>query len=95
LFHGLYGLYRGKVETEPKEPSIDQHLFVEGLALAALEIEYDKFKLTNCQKLVLLLERMNDSDATQKLSRGLGRTISQKFDFVSQVRQKFADQFRF
>lgn len=95
LFHGLSGLYRSKLETEPKEPSIDQHLFVEGLALAALEVEYDKFKLTNCQKLILLLERMNDSEATQKLSRGLGRTISQKFDFVSQVRLKFGDQFKF
>jgi hypothetical protein len=95
IFHGLSALYRSKAEAEPREPSVDQHLFVEGLALAALEVDYDKFKLTHCQKLILLLERMNDSEATQKLSRGLGRTISQKFDFVGQVRVKFADQFKF
>jgi hypothetical protein len=96
LFHELCSLYKSKSGIhEAKEAAIDQHLFVEGLALVALEVEYDKFKLTHCQKLILLLERMNDSEATQKLSRYLGRTISKKFDIVSQIRLKFADQFKF
>lgn len=96
LFHELNNLYKSKVDcSELKEESIDQHLFIEGMALVALEVEYDKFKLTNSQKLILLLERMNDSDATQKLSRYLGRTISKKFDIVSQIRLRFADHFKF
>lgn len=96
LFHELSTLFKNKSSgSEPREAAIDQHLFVEGLTLVALEVEYEKFKLTNAQKLILLLERMNDSDATQKLSRYLGRTISKKFDIVSQVRQKFSEHFRF
>lgn len=96
LFHELSALYKSKGEgADQKEDAIDQHLFIEGLALVALEVDYEKFKLTNSQKLILLLERMNDSDATQKLSRCLGRTISKKFDIVSQIRQRFSDQFKF
>jgi hypothetical protein len=96
LFHELYALFKNKTDVgDQKEEAIDQHLFVEGLTLIAMEVEYEKFKLTNAQKLILLLERMNDSDATKKLSRYLGRTISNKFDIVSQVRQRFSEHFKF
>ena len=96
LFHELSSLFKNKAgSVETKEDVVDQHLFVEGLTLIALEVEYEKFKLTNAQKLILLLERMNDSDASQKLSRCLGRTISKRFDIVSQVRQKFSEHFKF
>lgn len=48
LFHELFSLFKNKTDhPESKEPAIDQHLFVEGLTLVALEIDYEKFKLTN------------------------------------------------
>ena len=97
LFHELYALFKTKSEhgADLKEEAIDQHLFVEGLTLLALEIDYSQFKLTNAQKLILLLDRMNDSDASKKISRRLGRTISKKFDIVSGVREKFGEHFKF
>lgn len=45
--------------------------------------------------MILLLERMNDSDGATKISREFGRTISQKLDIVSSIRTKFVELFKF
>jgi hypothetical protein len=55
LFHELYNLFKSKPESSDhignnKDQVIDQHLFIEGLTLVSLEVDYEKFKLTNCQK---------------------------------------------
>jgi len=41
---------------------IDEHLFVEALALTAFEVVYKNPEPSNFSKLVLLIEKMNHSD---------------------------------
>ena len=53
---------------------IDEHLFVEALALAAFEINYTDPQPTNAQKIILLMERLNHSEGPAKVQKAMGRT---------------------
>lgn len=53
-------------ETKEKEV-IDEHLFVETLALTALEVSYREPKPTDLEKIILLVERMNHSEGPAKV----------------------------
>jgi hypothetical protein len=46
---------------EQPENVIDEHLFVEALALAAFEIVYQNPQPNNIEKIILLMERLNHS----------------------------------
>jgi len=43
------------------EEYIDEHLFVEALALAAFEVVYRDPQPSEAEKIILLIERMNNS----------------------------------
>lgn len=43
------------------ENVIDEHLFIEALALTAFEIAYQNPQPSNCEKIILLMERLNHS----------------------------------
>jgi hypothetical protein len=53
----------GPVEKEV----IDEHLFVEALALTAFEVRYREPQPSNAEKIILLIERMNTSDGPAKI----------------------------
>lgn len=40
---------------------IDEHLFIESIALMSFELPYHNKKLTKAEKIVLLMEKMNNS----------------------------------
>lgn len=92
LYHELNILHDSKPTTvnrnDDKENSskttnvIDQHLFIECLAIIASHIEYPEHNLTNVQKLIILLQKMNDSENAMKVSVNLGSNHTSKFDFL-------------
>jgi hypothetical protein len=53
---------------------IDEHLFVEALALTAFEVKYRDPEPSNAEKIVLLIERMNTSEGPAKIQMSYGRT---------------------
>lgn len=46
---------------------IDEHLFVEALALTAFEIKYRDPQPSDAEKVVMLIERMNTSEGPAKV----------------------------
>lgn len=58
-----------KVDQKPKE-MIDEHLFVEALALTAFEISYmGQEKPSNAQRIILLMNKLNLSEGPAKIMR--------------------------
>lgn len=53
---------------------IDEHLFVEALALTAFEVKYREPQPSNAEKIVMLIERMNTSEGPAKVQLSYGRT---------------------
>lgn len=53
---------------------IDEHLFIEALALAAFQVVYKEPMPSNVEKIVLLLERMNYSEGPTKVQMAYGST---------------------
>ena len=52
---------------------IDEHLFVEALALAAFEIVYQNPQPSNAEKIILLMEKLQHSEGPAKVQRELGK----------------------
>ena len=53
---------------------IDEHLFIEALALAAFEVVYRAPSPSNIEKIILLMERMNHSEGPRKIQLQYGLT---------------------
>ena len=61
---------RSSVEFNGKKNQqsvIDEHLFIELIALISFEIPYHNQNLTKVEKIILLIERMNRSDGPNKV----------------------------
>lgn len=52
---------------------IDEHLFVEALALTAFEIQYQDPQPGNAEKIVLLMEKLNHSEGPQRVLKAVGK----------------------
>lgn len=63
-------------ETSSNSPKdlIDDHLFIEALALSAFEVVYRDPQPSNVQKIILLVERMNHSGGPKKIQMAYGIT---------------------
>lgn len=64
----------GGSDTSPDKEVIDEHLFVEALALTAFEIVYQDPQPTNAEKIILLMERLNHSEGPLRVQRAVGKT---------------------
>jgi len=53
---------------------VDEHLFVEALALTAFEIVYQDPQPSDAEKIILLMERLNHSTGPQKVQQAVGKT---------------------
>ena len=61
-------------EATNSKDIIDEHLFVEALALTAFEISYREPSPADVEKIILLLERMNHSEGPAKVQKAYGKT---------------------
>ena len=61
-------------ENSHAKDVIDEHLFVEALALTAFEISFKNPQPDSSEKIVLLMERMNHSGGPVKVQKAWGRT---------------------
>jgi hypothetical protein len=52
---------------------IDEHLFIESIALISFEIPYLNKNLTKVEKIILLIEKMNKSDGANKVQLRVGK----------------------
>ena len=53
--------------TQTEKDVIDEHLFVEALALIAFEVKYREPQPSNPEKITMLIERMNTSEGPSKV----------------------------
>jgi hypothetical protein len=71
---------------------IDQHLFIESIALCAFEMQYSDPQPTNIEKICYLLERMNQSDGPSIVQKSQGLTRSPSgasWDILFHIRKKY------
>ena len=59
-----------------EEPVIDEHLFVEGLALIAAEVLYEEPEPNSVERICYLIERMSESEGPSKVLREEGHNRS-------------------
>ena len=52
---------------------IDEHLFIESIALMSFELPYHNKNLTKVERIVLLLEKMNNSGGANKVQLIVGK----------------------
>jgi len=78
------------------EEVIDQHLFVEGLALCAFEVPYNDPQPPNIAKVCYFLERINQSDGSGIVQKQMGLTRSPtgaSWDILFYIKQKYPEMF--
>ncbi|CAD8206712.1 unnamed protein product [Paramecium pentaurelia] len=94
IFQILSKLYENQENSNIKSGNIDQHMFVESLALSALEILYnDDENLSQLEKIYFLIERLNQSDGPRIVQKQLGHTkcpSGQDWDLLYHIRKRFS-----
>lgn len=68
-FHGTLAAFD---KEEFNKEYIDEHLFVEALALTAFEVTYKQPQPSNLQKVLLLMEKMSHSEGPTKVKMAYG-----------------------
>ena len=74
LSQPMSGLGTSATSSSTANLFIDEHLFIEALALAAFQVVYKEPMPNNVEKIVLLLERMNYSEGPTKVQMAYGST---------------------
>lgn len=59
---------------QARRDQIDEHLFVEALALTAFEIVYQEPQPSDAEKIILLMERLNHSQGPSRVLKAYGKT---------------------
>jgi hypothetical protein len=79
-----------RAPEQTEDDVVDEHLFVEGLALVAAEVRYRQPKSSIVERLCCLMERMSQSSGPQKvlLAEGKGSN-SESNDLLTPLRQVF------
>ena len=68
---------------------IDQHLFIEGLALCAFEVNYQEPEPSNFDKVYYFLEKINQSEGVVNIQKVKGVGVkSQNWDLLQEFRRK-------
>jgi len=70
---GFYESTQGESKAKRRD-QIDEHLFVEALALAAFEIVYQDPQPTSAEKIILMMERLNHSQGPPLVQKAYGKT---------------------
>lgn len=76
----------------PSEPSIDEHLFVEILALNALEMKFQDPQPSQTEKIIVLIDCMNNSDGPFLLQQRL--KLMNPVDLLSNIKIRYAHLFQ-
>jgi hypothetical protein len=71
-FNTLAGL---NSSSKPGNPVIDEHLFIEALALTAYEVVYKEPQPDSFDRLILLVEKMSQSEGPAKVQMAYGVPI--------------------
>ncbi|CAD8200353.1 unnamed protein product [Paramecium octaurelia] len=94
IFQILSKLYENQENSNIKSGHIDQHMFVESLALSALEISYnDDENLSQIEKIYFLIERLNQSEGPRIVQKQLGHTTcpsGQDWDLLYHIKKRFS-----
>jgi hypothetical protein len=107
IFSALAGIYAQTTQPGPSRVSessrvaeqtedeiIDEHLFVEGLALVASEVKYRQAESSIVQRLCCLMERLSNSAGLQKVLIAEGRVSnSESSDLLTGLKQVFPQYF--
>ncbi|KAL4460259.1 hypothetical protein ABPG74_000010 [Tetrahymena malaccensis] len=81
-----------------EKPMIDQHLFIEAIALCAFEVPYSDPQPNEIEKICYLVERMNQSGGQIFIQKQIGHTRSQSsssvsWDIIQPIRKKYPHLF--
>ncbi len=90
IFETLASVFqRTEAESPETQGFIDQHLFIEGLALCALEVNYQEPGPSNFEKVYYFLEKINQSDGLAVIQRRKGSGLkAQNWDLLQEYRRK-------
>jgi len=91
IFETLAGVFQktGALHNNEEKKYIDQHLFIEGLALCAFEVNYQEPEPSNFDKVYYFLEKLNQSDGVVNIQKvkGIGGK-TQNWDLLQEYRRK-------
>ena len=94
LFNALAGVFSAGQTKRLEDPEgvIDENLFVEALALVALELNISSSPLP-VQRIFVLLEKLSQSGGPAKVMQGLGhgRTSAESQDLLAKLRPLYPD----
>ena len=62
------------IQTPQSGEYIDEHLFIEALALCAIDIPYKEEQIGNVERVVYLMERMSQSEGPARVQKSAGWT---------------------
>ena len=80
-------------EYNSSECQIDEHLFVEVLALSALEMKFQDPQPTQIEKVIVLLDRMNNSSGPKRMLDDSGNEDPSEHDLLSIIKQAYPHLF--
>lgn len=73
---------------------IDEHLFVEVLALSALEMKFQDPQPTQIEKVIVLLDCMNNSNGAKKMYEANGGDPQDSIDLLALIKQAYPHLFQ-
>lgn len=77
-----------------EDAAIDEHLFVEVLALSALEMKFQDPQPTQIEKVIVLLDCMNNSNGAKKMYEANGGDPHDTIDLLAIVKQSYPHLFQ-
>jgi len=81
-------------DRQEDEGIIDEHLFVEVLALSALEMKFQNPQPSQIEKVIVLLDCMNNSEGSKKMNEANGGDPSDTIDLLALVKQEYPHLFQ-
>lgn len=73
---------------------IDEHLFVEVLALSALEMKFQDPQPSQIEKVIVLLDCMNNSEGAKKMYEASGGDPNDQIDLLALIKQAYPNLFQ-
>ena len=100
FFLTLSNFYSTDEHKEPNNENtwengvIDEHLFVEVLALSALEMRFQDPQPTQIEKVIVLIDWMNNSNGAKKMYEANGGDPNDQIDLLAIIKQAYPHLFQ-
>ena len=94
FFCTLSQFYWNNQEEQLSCNMIDEHLFIEVLALSALEMKFQDPQPSKIEKVIVLLDWMNNSEGAKKMYEASGGDPNDTIDLLALVKESYPHLFQ-